>query len=60
MTKEQKREVLYRAANLKDMLLTRGYDDNSLYGIDEWSTPIVILNRLVRYIEDIDEQCNND
>ena len=46
--------LLWRISEIRRSLLTKGMSGESLYGLDEWSTPIVNLDNLMKTIEDME------
>ena len=46
--------LLWRISEIRHSLLTKGMSGESLYGLDEWSTPIVNLDNLMKTVEDME------
>jgi len=51
MDEELQKDILWRLNDIKDMLMSRGVGGDRLYGCDEWSTPVVNINSLIKIIE---------
>ena len=50
MDEELKKEVLWRLNDIRDMLMSRGIGGVRLYGCDEWSTPVVNIDSLIKLV----------
>ena len=52
MDKQLTKEILWRLNDIREMLMERGVGGDRLYGCDEWSTPILNINSLIKIIEE--------
>ena len=58
MNKQLTKEILWRLNNIREILIERGVGGDRIYGCDEWSTPILNINSLIKIVEQGEEKWN--
>ena len=53
-------DLIWRLRDIRELLLYCGVNGRSMYGIDEWSNPIVNLDLAIKRVEQIKDKGSKD